>query len=475
SRFLSVNFLRLSIKVFTIIVYSYNWSKPAINNLQLIIFILLFYMSPTTSKILNRFEAVFSVFSLIHFSGGVLPVFLIQGASEGDGIDITSFDLSLIAKISLLIYCCAFVLLVLRWKKVINVVTEGRFIWLFVIFVFLSFSWSIAPDKTFRFGVYGIGSTLVGLYLGTRYSLREQLKILTWTFATVVILSVIFAVALPKYGFMLSGIYPDALRGIYTHKNIFGIHIVLATVVFFLRAIDTKEGSWIFWLLLITSLALTVMCKSTTSLLNVILMLTLCLVYRIFRWRYEILVSTVLAVLITGIGAALYFFNFIGTDAFFEAIGKDPTLSSRTEIWKQVWEAIQLKPLLGYGSAAFWDGLEGPSKYVELAVRAKVAYAHNGFLDILLGIGFIGLGLFLISYMMTAIKSLILLRTTNSIETFWPLLFLTYLILTNVSEGTLAALDNIFWLLYSTITFSLIAAKKNQYLEPDLEFKKFQY
>ena len=237
---------------------------------------------------------------------------------------------------------------------------------------------------------------------------------------------------------------------------------------------DKKEGSWIFWLLLMTSMALTVMCKSTTSLANMLFMLFLCLAYRVFRWRYELLVSTVLAVLIFGISAALFFFNFIGTDAFFEAIGKDPTLSSRTDIWAQVWEAIQLKPWIGYGSASFWDGLEGPSKYIELTVRAKVAYAHNGFLDILLGIGFIGLSLFLISYVATVIKSLVLLRKTNTVETFWPLLFLTYLIMTNVSEGTLAALDNIFWVLYSTITFSLIAAKKNQFLEPDLELKNIQ-
>ena len=71
-----------------------------------------------------------------------------------------------------------------------------------------------------------------------------------------------------------------------------------------------------------------------------------------------------------------------------------------------------------------------------------------------------------------------MLRQTNTAETFWPLLFLTYLILTNVAEGTLTALDNIFWVLYCTITFSLIAAEKNkyldqipQYLDKDLKFK----
>ncbi len=428
-------------------------------------------MYQKSSKILNRFEAIFSIGALIHFANGIVPLVLTQGASEGDGVDLASFNLSLIAMISLLIYCCAFLLLVLRWKKVINVVTEGKFIWLYVLFVFISFFWSEAPDKTFRFGVYGIGTTIMGLYLATRYSLKEQLNLLTWTFATVTILSIVFAIVLPQYGLMGS-IHSGAFRGIFTHKNQFGMIIVLAAVIFFLKAIDGQPRSWICWLLLGTSMTLTVLCRSTTSLGNLLLMLSLCMVYRIFRWRYEILVSIVLGVLIIGIAGTLLFFQFIGTDAFFEAIGKDPTLSSRTEIWHQVWEAIQLKPFLGYGSAAFWDGLKGPSKYVELAVRAEVAYAHNGFLDILLGTGFIGLSLFSISYLFTTIKSLLLLRTSNTVETFWPLLFLTYLILTNVSEGTLAALDNIFWLLYATMTFSLIAAQKQQYLDANLGLKQ---
>ena len=431
-------------------------------------------MPQKTSKILNRFEFIFSIFALIHFANGMLPLLLTKGASEGDGIDINIFDLSLISKVSLLIYFCAFILLVLRWKKVINIVTEGKFIWLYVLFVFLSFFWSAAPDKTFRFGVYGIGGTTVGLYLATRYTLKEQLNILAWASATICILSVIFIVGIPEYGYM-GGIHPEAARGIFTHKNQFGMTLNLVNVVFFLKAIDKQKGSWIYWLLLITSMALTVLCKSTTSLGNMLLMLTLCMVYRIFRWRYEILVSTVLGVLIAGIAGTLFFFKFIGTDAFFEAIGKDPTLSSRTEIWKQVWEAIQLKPFIGYGASSFWNSLEGPSKYVELAVRAKVAYAHNGFLDILLAVGFIGLGLFLISFLATTIKSLLLLRTSNTIESFWPLLFLTYLILTNVSEGTLAALDNIFWVLYSTITFSLIAVQKNQFQNTNLILNKIQY
>jgi O-antigen ligase len=97
-------------------------------------------------------------------------------------------------------------------------------------------------------------------------------------------------------------------------------------------------------------------------------------------------------------------------------------------------------------------------------VGAKVAYAHNGFLDICLSIGIIGLSIFLLSFLDTLLKSLALLRRTNEPEGFWPLLFSTYILLSNISEGTITTMDNVFWAIYAAISFSLIVAKENKYI-----------
>ncbi|HHP7231036.1 MAG TPA: O-antigen ligase family protein [Xenococcaceae cyanobacterium] len=420
-------------------------------------------MFNNSQKLLSWFEKIFSVLSLLHLSNALFPLLISQGASEGDGIDPMSFDYSLNAKILLLIYFIAFILLFLRWKKVLPVLVRGRLIWLLIIFAGFSYFWSALPEQTFRYVIYGIGTTAFGLYLATRYTLKEQLDILAGTFAVAVVLSLIFIVALPHYGIM-GGVHAGAFRGIYTHKNQFGIIMALASVIFFLKAIARTSRSWLFWLLMVLAIALVVMARSTTSLGNMGVMLLSCCFYRIFRWRYEILISAILGILVTGIAGILLFINFVESDLLFVVLGKDATFSGRTEIWSYVWDMIQLRPWRGYGLAAFWNGLDGPSAYVQRALRVPVAYAHNGFLDLWLGIGFIGLAIFLLGLFNYIGKSLALLRQSNSPEGFWPLIFFTYVFLSNISEGTMTTMDNIFWAVYATLAFSLVVARQDKYL-----------
>jgi O-antigen ligase len=192
-------------------------------------------------------------------------------------------------------------------------------------------------------------------------------------------------------------------------------------------------------------------------------MLTLCFIYRIFRWQYELMVSTILASVVIGILATLWLFNFGGFDLILTALGKEPTLTGRTGIWQYSWDMIQLRPWQGYGLKAFWHGLQGPSAYVELALTAPVPYAHNGFLDILLAIGFLGLSTFLVGLLSAVVKALALLRKTNTSEGFWPLLFLSYVFIYNVAEGVIANFNGLYWAIYTAIFFSLLIARDNIY------------
>jgi O-antigen ligase len=206
-----------------------------------------------------------------------------------------------------------------------------------------------------------------------------------------------------------------------------------------------------------------VMSQSTTALATFGVMLILCIIYRIFRWRYEVMLSAVLAVTIIGLIALIWVAGYIGSDSLFSSVGKDATLSGRTDIWRYVWDQIQLRPLFGYGLAAFWNGYEGPSGYIQLAMRIAVIYAHNGFLDIWLSIGLVGLSVFLAGFFITSKQSLALLRKSNTPEGFWPLLFLTYILLSNLTEGTITTMNNSFWAMYVAVSYSLVIAKNNRY------------
>ncbi|AFZ37212.1 O-antigen polymerase [Stanieria cyanosphaera PCC 7437] len=411
---------------------------------------------------LTSFEYLFSVLALFHLSQGLIPLLIIRGASEGDGINLTNYDYSINAKISILIYLISFLLLVLRWKKVADILTKDKLIWPFILVISLSSFWSVAPSETFRYSIYAIGTTAFGIYLATRYTFQQLFNILCGTFILSVVLSVLFVVALPHYGIM-AALHEGAVRGVYTHKNQFGLVMVPAAVIFLLRASNGKSLSWLFWLLLAVTVALVVLSRSTTSLGNLLIMLSLCALYRIFRWRYEYMITAILLGLIIGIAGILLFIYYGESDLLLVAVGKDSTFSGRTDIWLAVLEMINRRFWLGYGLAAFWRGLEGPSAFVELAVRTQVAYAHNGFLDLWLGLGLIGVFTFLVSFFNTAIKSLTLLRNTKTVEGLWPLLFLTYILLSNISEGTIVTMDNMFWAIYVALNFSLAIAQENNY------------
>ena len=413
-----------------------------------------------TNSIFKIFEYLFSIFALGHMSKAITELILTKGANEGDGINVSALDLSLNAKISLLIYLVTFMLLVFRWKRVIGVFSSNQLLWLLLGIVCFSYFWSIEPAQTLRFSIYAIGTTCFGLYLATRYTLKQQLELIGWTYGALLILSILFVIAIPQYGVM-AGVHEGAFRGVFTHKNQFGAFMAPAGVVFWLNAIQGRKTSWIYWSLLALSCGTMVLSQSKTALGTFMVMVLLCLVYRIFRWRYEVMVSAILAVTIVGLGALIYIAGYY--DTLVGSVGRDATLSGRTFIWKAVWDQIQVKPLFGYGLAAFWNGFQGPSAYVQLAVRLPVIYAHNGFLDLWLSIGLVGLLVFVAGFFSNIVKSLALLRKTNTPEGFWPLLFLTYILLSNLTEGTLSNLTSSFWAIYAATSYSLIIAEKNQY------------
>ena len=420
-------------------------------------------MSKSQTSYLKLFEYIFSVVSLIHVSQAIVPLFLTKGANEGDGINITSLDLSINAKISVVFYILTFILLALRWKRCAVVFAHNPFLWILLGVVCFSYFWSINPSQTLRFSIYAVGTTGFGLYLATRFSLQEQMKLLGWTYGILLALSFLFAVALPKYGIM-GGVHEGALRGVFTHKNQFGAFMAPGGVIFLLNALRAEKFSWVYWILLALNCAAMVMSQSLTALATFGLMLVLCIIYRIFRWRYEVMISAVLAATIIGFIGLILFSGYVGSDSLLSSLGRDTTLSGRTNIWRYVWDQIQVRPWLGYGMTAFWDGLQGPSSYIQYAMRIPVIYAHNGFLDLWLSIGIIGLGAFIISFFSTTAQSIALLRHTNSPEGFWPLLFLSYILLSNLTEGTISNLNSSFWAIYVAISYSLVIAKGNKYI-----------
>jgi exopolysaccharide production protein ExoQ len=129
-------------------------------------------------------------------------------------------------------------------------------------------------------------------------------------------------------------------------------------------------------------------------------------------------------------------------------IGRDATLSGRTGIWGQTWRFIQERPALGWGYAAFWRGIEGESFKVVAALRFIVFHAHNGFLEIWLELGLLGLILFVLSYLRAWRKLWPVLRSGDPGRGAWMVFVLVLIALYDFDENTLLTFNGLGWVLY---------------------------
>lgn len=404
-------------------------------------------------KLLGFVEYAFTVLCLLHYSGGPLPVLISGGINEGEAQSSGGVDNSLILVVFFLTYVLFFFLLVARWKKVVYVLSKDRFIWALLGLVVLSILWSINPSKTISRIIALTGTTMFGLYLATRYTMKEQLKLLTWTFGIAVVLSFVFAVALPKFGIM-GGLHAGNWRGIYYHKNGLGLLMGLSTIIFFVQSLDARKKRWIVWSGCSLSVILLLLSTAKSSLTNCIIVLAICLTCHILRWNYDWMIPGFTGV--ATLGGSLYIWLTNNLETLLGSIGKDTSLTGRADIWPLVLNAIGKRPLQGYGFGAFWGAWNSEASKIWYASGWPVPNSHNGFLDVLLQLGILGFLLFALSFFVILIKSLLCIRHTTTSTWLWPLVFLSYMLLVNLGESTLMNQNDLFWVLYVAIAYTLL-------------------
>lgn len=349
-----------------------------------------------------------------------------------------------------------FLLYALR-KRTVQLVTKDILVWAIVGIALLSCLWSTVPSLTFRRSILLIGTNAFSLYLATRYSLEEQLRLLAWTLGIGAILSLVFAIALPVYGIDMTG----AWRGIYPQKNTLARLMVLGTIVFLLLALSIRKYRWFAWAILSLSIGLTLLSQSKTALVNLVTLLLLVILYRALRLHYTRAIPLLIFIVLI-VGSAVDWF-WTNSTVILSSLGKDVTLTGRTQVWEAVFQMILKRPILGYGFKGFWvDSMDSPANYVWAAAGWHPNHAHNGILNLWLELGLLGLTVFALGYLMLVIRSVSWLRSTKTAIGFWPLLYITYIFLYNQTESSLISENSFFWIIYATLSFSL-PIQKNQF------------
>lgn len=442
----------------------------------------------TIEKKINPLEYLFIIFSLILYTGGIINIVALDGLSEGqidyDGVTNNSERFILIKILYPFTYIVSSLLLTRsldKSTKVSQILLQNIYVLLIVGLTSISAIWSELPFLTISRSMALVGTTIFGVCLSNRYSLKQQLALLNDTFLLIILMSIIFAVGLPKYGIM-EGIHSGAWRGIYTHKNEFGRLMSLSTIIFIIQLqqkvvaptidrleryvlIDTRRNSWLqslsTYLGLCLSILLLILSKSFGAIVELITMLILLGIFKIGRLRAERQFLAILGTITLFCVSTTILVNNSGK--LLAQTGKGLDLSGRGDLWEILLGLLSTSPLLGFGYGAFWERYRS---IVALEAGWSVPDAHNGFLDLTLSIGILGLVLFLISYLHTFIKRCNNFYHSQSNEEIYPLMLLSYILISNISETGLFTYNNIYWLFYVTVSYSAIELKEKYILAP---------
>ncbi|MEH2065408.1 MAG: O-antigen ligase [Nostoc sp.] len=401
-------------------------------------------------KILVSAELILAFTCLMLYSGTPLDPFLTDGFTVKEG-DRTIFRL-----LYTITYIVSLSLIALRWKKATYVFSKDKSTWALIGVCALSSFWSSDPDTTVRRVIALLGTSIFGLYLASRYTLKEQLKLCACMLGISAVMCFLFAILLPHYG-----MNDSSWRGIYPTKNVLGKTFVLGAAIFFFLAMTTKENRWVSWLGYLTSGVLVLLSKSTTSVGNLIIITAAFLIYyRILNLKYQVMIP--ILTFLSTIGIAFYAWFISEADTILGSVGKDTTLTGRSELWPVVLQMIAKKPWLGYGYKAFWT--EGNSEYsiVLQAVQWDVPNAHNGFLDLWLALGILGILVFIIGFVINFLRAIYLIRWNGKSENVWLLVYFTFTILSNLTETSLLEQNNLEWVLYvSAVLSSKLSTRAN--------------
>ncbi len=312
----------------------------------------------------------------------------------------------------------------------------------YISFALLSVLWSDFPFVTFKRWFRDFGSYLVVLVV---LSDPHPLAAIRTVLRRVSYLLIPLSIVLDKY-------YPQTSRqygewtgvcyyiGVTTSKNMLGLACLLSGLFFFWDTITRwhERKHWQTRRILAVNaafLAMTVVLlqtsQSTTSRMCLLIgcMVILAAHSKVFRRHPAFLKAIIPAsfglFLILDLGFAM-------SGSFARAVGKDPTLTDRTRIWAFLL-GMHTNPIFGTGYQSFWLGAR--LKYFwDNAGLGRINEAHNGYLEVYLELGLIGV-LLLVGFLIVSYRAVCRKLTSSSSLAVLGMATWLVLVFYNISEA----------------------------------------
>lgn len=336
-------------------------------------------------------------------------------------------------------------------REFISMVSKSRPLLCFLFLALLSLSWTVSLHATLYELSFLFFSTFAAAYFALRYRLLGVINILTWTAAVATVAGFTLALFTP-YGVMPNQPFTGSWDGMFWHRNHAGSLMAFFNMLFLVRLLMDKQGfpRRLFFGLFYVLTAIHVFNSRSAAGILVFIFLNFSTLIafgwisfreKLKSWHYYTFVFTVFSgfmIFVTNLGF------------FFGLLGRSSTMTGRTPLWEDLLvNVFPARPILGHGFGVIWMQ---ESFRVFMQHRQgwghPIYFADNGFLDILLNLGVVGLISFLIIFGFAGVRALTQLHSTRSWMYILMVLALFYVFAGNLAYSFLMEVDYFVWMVF---------------------------
>ena len=364
---------------------------------------------------------------------------------EGSPIDRAVFILLIIAGV-----------LILRQRR-INwnaFFTQNAWIWLYFVFGVVSFLWSDYPFVSFKRWIKAQGNVIMVLVILTEQRPYEAVGVILRRLAFLLLpLSVLFIKYYPHLGRAYHMGQP-MFTGVANGKNGLGKICLLSAIYFSWNIlISRSEGNaseqrlhYSIYLIILPMITwLFYMANSATSLACTIVAICLFAVC-----RQPVMVSKPQRILHFGIACIALFgimeLAFGVKDTIISMLGRRPDLTTRVPMWEDLLSMVR-NPIVGFGYESFWLGARRQYMADNWGIAGQ---AHNGYLDMYLNLGLMGL-FFVLSWIVSGLKKVQRYFYIDYPAAMLRLCFIIIVTLFNYTEATFFGASSMWMLLFLAV------------------------
>jgi exopolysaccharide production protein ExoQ len=322
---------------------------------------------------------------------------------------------------------------------------------LFILLALLSTLWSIEPPTTLFSSLELLFAALVASYFGMRLAPEKLMDVLFWFGALLFILSIALVFGAPPTGTMYWAPFNGAWRGLYWHRNHLASVAAFLSIVYLCRmflAFRSRNASGILDVLLyLLSLIILYFARSATGyVVFLVLHVAGFVAWAWLQLQRRLRSGHYVVILLGSVLAAL--FLLFNLDFVFGLVGRDTTMTGRVGLWENLIELGSRRPWLGHGFGAVWILDSFREEIRQLAGwPSQPLIADNGFFDIYLHLGILGVVIFSGGLILSTVRSLQYAVRQKTLTAFFPLLVMIYAVSGSITFSLFVETEVFVWFL----------------------------